>query len=64
LAGVRGVDDKVEAVLLGVDDDGDLEVWPDVAGIPEYDFWLGDLCSEVKGLLVEGFFLFSSTRRQ
>ena len=64
MAGVRGVDDKGEAVLLGVDNDGNLEGWPDLAGVPEYDFWSGDLCSEVEGLLVEGFFLFSSTRRQ
>jgi len=61
LAGVHGMDDKGEAVLLGVDDDGNLEGWPDLAGILEYDFWSGDLCLEVEGLLLEGFFLFSST---
>ena len=64
MAGVCGVDDKVDRVLLGVDDDGDLEDWPDLAGVPEYDFWSGDFCLEVEGLLVEGFFLFSSTRCQ
>jgi len=64
LASVRGVDDEVDRVLLGVDDDGNLEGWPDLAGVPECDFWSGDLCSEVEGLLVEGFFLFSLTQRQ
>jgi len=64
LAGVHGVDDKVDRVLLGVDDDGNLEGWPDLAGVPECDFWSGNLCSEVEGLLLEGFFLFSSTRCQ
>jgi len=58
------MDDKVDRVLLGVDDDGDLEDWPDLAGVLEYDFWSGELCSEVKGLLLEGFFLFLSTQRQ
>jgi len=29
------MDDKVDGVLLGVDDGGDLEGWPDFAGIPE-----------------------------
>ena len=64
MASVRGVDDEVEAGLLGVDDDRGLEDWPDFAGVPEYDFWSGDLCSEVEGLLVEGFFLFLSTQHQ
>jgi len=38
LAGVHGVDDKVEAVLLGVDDDGDLEGWPDLVGVLDCGF--------------------------
>ena len=58
------MDDKVDGVLLGVDDDGDLEDWPDFVGVLECDFWSGDLCLEVKGLLVEGFFLFLLTQHQ
>jgi len=38
LASVHGVDDKVEAVLLGVDDDGDLEGWPDLVGVLDCGF--------------------------
>ena len=58
------MDDKFNVDLLGVDDDWDLEVCLDFVGIPEHDFWLDDLCLEVEGLLVEGFFLFPSMQHQ
>ena len=60
-AGVHGVDDKFDEVLLGVEEVCNLEVWLDLLSVLDWDFWLDVLCSEVKGLLVEGFFLFSST---